>query len=467
MKRWLIVPISVVVLISGAAGGQAAVSSRRTADLSAHRDRLLATWQQDARLGVPDAQLQPLRQQLAGVRVPVWWSPDWWGDGAQQSLDRLDSSTDTVFAGAVGAARATSESVVADARAFLADVRAEAPADFAGAVAAWDQQVQAAATPVDLERLTAQHRSALTQARTQVATARAQTEARVTAEADARATVDSVGGPEVLLAAVPAVDQTARNDNLDPSDVDTLAAQLRSEIAAGQPGTATAARLADAVATFKQTVAANDRISVALAPLAWQIDGASMLATPSAPSFQTQIGTLRNTFTAARTAAEIAAVEQQETGLKAAVDREAQAANCGHDTGAGKAIVVSLSLQHFIAYQDGCAVKDGPVTTGRPQLPTPTGSFHVFYKTSPFTMVSPWPKESPFWYPTTPVSWVLEFQYGGYFLHDADWESNAAYGPGSENNPYAASHGCIHIQTSTMEWLYSWTPTGTPVTVIS
>ena len=82
-------------------------------------------------------------------------------------------------------------------------------------------------------------------------------------------------------------------------------------------------------------------------------------------------------------------------------------------------------------------------------------------------MVSPWPPGSPFWYPTTPVTWVLEFAAGGYFLHDASWEAPSAYGPGSENDLSAASHGCIHIPTPVMEWLYAWTPTGTPVQIVS
>ena len=53
-------------------------------------------------------------------------------------------------------------------------------------------------------------------------------------------------------------------------------------------------------------------------------------------------------------------------------------------------------------------------------------------------MVSPWPKGSPFWYPTGTVTWVMEFDVGGYFLHDASWEPNSMFGPGSENTSIAA-----------------------------
>ncbi len=81
-------------------------------------------------------------------------------------------------------------------------------------------------------------------------------------------------------------------------------------------------------------------------------------------------------------------------------------------------------------------------------------------------MISSWPYGSPFWYPPTWVSQVMEFDQGGYFLHDASWEPVSDFGPGGEDNEAAASHGCIHVPTPTMQWLYAWTPVGTPVTVV-
>jgi len=58
----------------------------------------------------------------------------------------------------------------------------------------------------------------------------------------------------------------------------------------------------------------------------------------------------------------------------------------------------------------------------------------------------------------------MEFASGGYFIHDAPWEPSGEYGPGSENSS-GASHGCVHIQTPTMQWVYQWTPIGTPVII--
>ncbi|HEX4578700.1 MAG TPA: L,D-transpeptidase, partial [Candidatus Dormibacteraeota bacterium] len=85
----------------------------------------------------------------------------------------------------------------------------------------------------------------------------------------------------------------------------------------------------------------------------------------------------------------------------------------------------------------------------------------------PFQFISPWPKSSPFYYYPSWVSWVMEFAGGWYFIHDAPWESSGAYGPGSEDNPSAASHGCVHVPTPVMAWAYPWTPNGTPVVITS
>jgi lipoprotein-anchoring transpeptidase ErfK/SrfK len=156
------------------------------------------------------------------------------------------------------------------------------------------------------------------------------------------------------------------------------------------------------------------------------------------------------------------AVNDQLSALQNTVNTELTANQCGHNVGSGKVITLNLTLQEMVFYQDGCVVNAAPSTTGRRDLRTPTGTFHIFFKTSPFTMVSPWPPGSPFWYPTGTVTWVMEFAGGGYFIHDAYWEPESAYGPGSEDT-YSASHGCVHIPTSVMLWAYQWTPIGTPV----
>ena len=163
---------------------------------------------------------------------------------------------------------------------------------------------------------------------------------------------------------------------------------------------------------------------------------------------------------------QLTAVQTALAAFQASVTAELDANQCGHDVGSGKVITLNLTLQEGVFYDNGCVVKATPITTGRSGLRTPTGDYSVFYKTSPFTMVSPWPLGSPDWYPTTVVQWVLEFA-DGYFLHDAYWENQNAFGPGSDNDVDQdwASHGCVHIPTALMPWLYNWTPLGAPVII--
>ena len=104
------------------------------------------------------------------------------------------------------------------------------------------------------------------------------------------------------------------------------------------------------------------------------------------------------------------------------------------------------------------------MTTGRPALRTDRGDFHIFRKSSPYKFVSPWPPGSPFWYHTAWVSWAMEVVGDGTFLHDAPWQPAGTFGPGSENGPYS-SHGCIHVPTPVMSWLFGWAPVGTEVIV--
>lgn len=137
------------------------------------------------------------------------------------------------------------------------------------------------------------------------------------------------------------------------------------------------------------------------------------------------------------------------------------------------------------------------VETGRPELPTPTGVFHVFLKncsdlrwtsnSAPTTrhnvncvehngdrhqamFTSPWPAGSANWYAPTHINYALEFKEGGFYLHDAWW--HVAFGPGA-NTPHrlsdgtweTGSHGCIGMRISDAERLYAWAALGTPVFV--
>ena len=132
-------------------------------------------------------------------------------------------------------------------------------------------------------------------------------------------------------------------------------------------------------------------------------------------------------------------------------------------TGTGAlSIVIRLGEQSLTLYKDGAVVLRTPVTTGRPALPTPVGSYDVAWRRSPYTFISPWPEGSPYWYPPAHVRWAMFF-YDNDFLHDS-YEPAGAYGKGSNFGPYA-SHGCVHVPTDVMQVLYTTVPDHTPVIV--
>lgn len=130
---------------------------------------------------------------------------------------------------------------------------------------------------------------------------------------------------------------------------------------------------------------------------------------------------------------------------------------------AQKAVVVRIGSQTLTAYLNGRAIRETPITTGRPALPTPIGSYFVHYRASPYTFTSPWPPGSAYYYPPTTVTWAMYF-FDNDFLHNDPGEPEDAYGAGSNLGPYA-SHGCVHVPYSVMSWLYNWLPVGATVIV--
>ncbi|HVB77491.1 MAG TPA: L,D-transpeptidase [Candidatus Nitrosotalea sp.] len=164
----------------------------------------------------------------------------------------------------------------------------------------------------------------------------------------------------------------------------------------------------------------------------------------------------------AQSSAQLAQLIQQ---MRTADSGQLSVSGVGCISGApAKLIVVHVSTQQLVAYDNGCPWMRTLVTTGMPQLPTDQGTFHIFYKASAYKMVSPWPPSSGLWYPTTWVYDAMEFVGDGTFLHTANWEPPSVFGPGSEYGPFA-SHGCVHMPNSVAGQLYAWADIGTTVEV--
>ena len=151
------------------------------------------------------------------------------------------------------------------------------------------------------------------------------------------------------------------------------------------------------------------------------------------------------------------------TPLPGPISSSASMRSSGVARGADREIVVSVSEQHLWAYEHGRLVAESVVVTGRPELPTPTGSFHIRTKYSPYRFVSPWPKGSPYYYAPLWSTYAMEYQSDGYFIHDAPWRSDWAYGA----NVRGGSHGCVNVPTAEMSTVYHWARTGDLVVVQS
>ncbi|MGB6772360.1 MAG: L,D-transpeptidase, partial [Candidatus Dormiibacterota bacterium] len=187
--------------------------------------------------------------------------------------------------------------------------------------------------------------------------------------------------------------------------------------------------------------------------------------TANAPSFQAQYSASKAAFLGAKTVSALGVARSNLLNLQTKVEAALAMDQCGHNRIAGKSIYVSISLQEMVFYDNGCVVNATPVTTGRPQLPTPTGTFSIFLKEGPVEFVSGYPPSSPYYYSPVMIQYAMEFLSGGYFIHNAPWEDTDDYGPGSQDDNVIASHGCVHTPLATMAWAYTWTSIGTPVVI--
>ena len=239
-----------------------------------------------------------------------------------------------------------------------------------------------------------------------------------------------------------------------PSSIETLAANLVADTSHEQ---------SEALADEGSNVAA---LPSRLRQLLLAADQAGAEGIPGSASFLTSYQRLSTAVAAKPDTAALATLSAQVGSLDATVIATLKQDACGHDVPSGRAIVINLTLQEALFYQNGCVLEATPVTSGRRDERTPTGTFHVFHKDSPVLFTSWAPRSSPYWYPPERANYALEFTVvrAGIFLHDAPWESNTAFGPGSQNTS-SASHGCVHVPTSVMAWAYGWASIGTPVIV--
>ncbi|MFQ5342897.1 MAG: LysM peptidoglycan-binding domain-containing protein [Anaerolineae bacterium] len=114
----------------------------------------------------------------------------------------------------------------------------------------------------------------------------------------------------------------------------------------------------------------------------------------------------------------------------------------------GKWIDIDVGRQRLVAYEGDRAVFSAVVSTGKPGTPTVLGRFAVRSRLTSQRMIGPG-------YDIPNVPWVMYF-HGAYAIHGAYWHKDFGR---------AVSHGCVNMRPSDAQWLFNWTPLGTPVVV--
>ena len=116
---------------------------------------------------------------------------------------------------------------------------------------------------------------------------------------------------------------------------------------------------------------------------------------------------------------------------------------------ASKRIVVDLSHQIAIAYQDGRVLFYGRISSGKPGRRTPTGSFHVREKAIEHVS-NLWPAPNG----GARMPYMLRLTRDGIAMH---------LGPTPD---YPASHGCIRMRDGFAQRMFAWAQKWTRVDVI-
>jgi lipoprotein-anchoring transpeptidase ErfK/SrfK len=129
-------------------------------------------------------------------------------------------------------------------------------------------------------------------------------------------------------------------------------------------------------------------------------------------------------------------------------------------TGATVLGVASISQHTYTVSIDGEVVRQMPASMGKPNHPTPVGSFNVLEKQASVVMDSRTigiPLNSPEGYRLT-VADAVRVTWGGVYVHSAPWSV------GSQG--YAnVSHGCINLSPDNAAWYFDQVTVGDPVVI--
>jgi hypothetical protein len=452
-RRWALAGVLVLLLVVGidlplayASDGHDVQQARSLGLVLTH----------DQREGVPASAISPLREDLGRVRSESWWSPGYWLQSSQATLNSVRQASASAWSEAIATGKRRAASYLAAYRSFVAGNSVWLSASTASNVSAsWPAELVRAATPARLQSLALVWKADLKRAHAAASSSVAAAAATVTLDASSTS----------LVAQAAAAENLASADGLSVLQVPAAVTALQLTLSNGQAGSAQSLSLSEQLEALKAEIGLQQRITGLNHTVMGLVDQASFEQIPNSASFQVEYSAGKAAFQSAKTVDGLGSAQSNLLSLQTKVTAALAADRCGHNNIEGKSIYVSISLEEMIFYDDGCVVNATPVTTGRPQLPTPTGTFSIFLKEGPVEFISGDPPCSPYYYAPVMIRYAMEFLSGGYFIHNAPWEDNDDYGPGSQYDNVIASHGCVHTPLATMAWAYSWTPVGTPVVI--
>ncbi|MGW5660442.1 L,D-transpeptidase [Streptomyces sp. NPDC003758] len=133
----------------------------------------------------------------------------------------------------------------------------------------------------------------------------------------------------------------------------------------------------------------------------------------------------------------------------------ARAASAGHVS------TIDAATHQMTVTDHGRTVMTFTAGFGKPDFPTPSGTFHVLGKDAVVTMTScsaniTCDPHNPNYYALT-VHWAVRLTSAGVFVHAAPWDH--AIGRAD------TSHGCIHLSTADAHRFYDFSRPGDTVIV--
>ena len=125
-----------------------------------------------------------------------------------------------------------------------------------------------------------------------------------------------------------------------------------------------------------------------------------------------------------------------------------------------RVVEVDNATKQLVAKQDDQMVKTMPVSLGKPEKPSFSGTMVVMERLDKTTFDSSTygtPVNSANGY-RTDVQWAERLSWDGQFIHAAPWSV-------AQQGHTNVSHGCVNVSNDNAQWLYNWFKIGDAVVV--